>query len=64
MTKCETCQTIFYWNLAARNVARAFELKPNLQPPQAASTQAGHSIELSKAQARSHIKYRRIVFND
>ena len=43
-------QAIFYWNLVARNVARAFELNPGLQPSQLTYRQTGQTIQLSDAQ--------------
>ena len=46
-------QTIFYWNLAARNVTRFFELHPEKKPALPPTVwSAGHKIELSEAQAR------------
>ena len=46
-------QTIFYWNLVTRNVARAFELNPSLQPTLSSDLPSDQAtIELSEAQAR------------
>ncbi len=57
-------QTIYYWNLVARNVARILEQNPSLQPIQSVNLPSNHTmIELSEQQVCATQCNSVIIFN-